>query len=206
MPIYTCERCLKEFKQKGHLTKHMNRKNPCQEVKSKLESMVQSAVESKVENIIIEKKLISKQTENEEATTDMETQSKDKINFDKMNVKQLQDICRKNDIKGFSGKKREVLVQFVMNSLDTAIIPVNTNTNKIICDKTIVKTSNNEVQQSKKSLKFIDLFSSISSNQVVSILCMFEMYSCSTYVNFPSLNAHFILVNFSSGYCMNVAL
>ncbi len=123
--------------------------------------MVQSAVESKVENIIIEKKLISKQTENEEATTDMETQSKDKINFDKMNVKQLQDICRKNDIKGFSGKKREVLVQFVMNSLDTAIIPVNTNTNKIICDKTIVKTTNNEVQQSKKSLKFIDLFCGI---------------------------------------------
>ena len=69
MPIYTCERCLKEFKQKGHLANHMKRKNPCQEVKSKLESMVQSAVESKMENIIIDKKLISKTTEIEAATS-----------------------------------------------------------------------------------------------------------------------------------------
>ena len=63
MTIYTCERCLKEFKQKGHYMKHMKRKNLCQDNKSKIESMVESAVESKVENIIIDKKLISKNEE-----------------------------------------------------------------------------------------------------------------------------------------------
>jgi len=118
MPIYTCERCLKEFKQKGHLSNHMKRKNPCQEVKSKLESMVESAVQSKVENIIIEKKLISKETENEEATS-MAAQSKHEVKYDKMTIKQLKDICRKNGIKGFSGKKHKELVEFVTNILNT---------------------------------------------------------------------------------------
>ena len=54
MPVYTCQRCLKDFKQKGHLASHMNRKNPCQEVKLKLESMVESAVETKIENALDE--------------------------------------------------------------------------------------------------------------------------------------------------------
>ena len=29
MVIYSCEKCGKEFKQKGHYTKHWNKKNPC---------------------------------------------------------------------------------------------------------------------------------------------------------------------------------
>ena len=83
MPVYTCDRCLKEFKQKGHLTNHMNRKNPCQEVKSKLESIVNNAVESKVENIILEKKLIVNNVENEVATS-MAAQSKHEVKYDNM--------------------------------------------------------------------------------------------------------------------------
>lgn len=37
MPTYTCPRCLKEFKQKGHLQSHSKRKNPCQEIGIKKE-------------------------------------------------------------------------------------------------------------------------------------------------------------------------
>jgi len=56
MPIYTCERCLKEFSQKSHYTKHQNKKIHCQNNKEKIEEVV--------ENIIINKKLISNNTEN----------------------------------------------------------------------------------------------------------------------------------------------
>ena len=55
MPKYTCERCLKEFSQKSHYTKHQNKKIPCQDNKGKIEEVV--------ENIII-KKLILNNTEN----------------------------------------------------------------------------------------------------------------------------------------------
>jgi len=54
MPKYTCERCLKEFSQKSHYTKHQNKKLPCQDNKGKIEEVV--------ENIFINKKLISNKT------------------------------------------------------------------------------------------------------------------------------------------------
>lgn len=165
MPIYTCERCLKEFKQKGHLANHMKRKNPCQEVKSKLESMVESAVESKMENIIIEKKLKSKDTGNE-AATNMAAQSKHEIRYENMNVKQLKDICRKNGIKGISDKRKNELIEIIKNALC-----ILDNTNKIISDTIITKSTNNEVQKSKQSLKFIDLFCGIGGfHQVLKML------------------------------------
>ncbi len=66
MPKYTCERCLKEFSQKSHYTKHQNKKIPCQNNKEKIEEVV--------ENIIINKKLISNNTENINQTT-MESQT-----------------------------------------------------------------------------------------------------------------------------------
>jgi len=56
MPKYTCERCLEEFSQKSHFNKHQNKKLPCQDNKGKIGEAV--------ENIIINKKLISNNTEN----------------------------------------------------------------------------------------------------------------------------------------------
>ena len=50
MPKYTCEGCLKEFSQKSHYTKHQNKKLPCQDIKGKIEEVVEN---------IINKKLIS---------------------------------------------------------------------------------------------------------------------------------------------------
>lgn len=37
MTNYTCERCLKDFTQKSHYDKHINKKNPCQNNKIKVE-------------------------------------------------------------------------------------------------------------------------------------------------------------------------
>jgi adenine-specific DNA-methyltransferase len=54
MPKYTCERCLKEFSQKSHFNKHQTKKIPCQDNKGK--------IEKDVDNIILNKKLISNKT------------------------------------------------------------------------------------------------------------------------------------------------
>ena len=61
MAKYTCERCLKEFSQKSHYDKHQNKKNPCQDNKGKIEEVV--------ENIIINKNLISNNPENKDINT-----------------------------------------------------------------------------------------------------------------------------------------
>jgi len=66
---YTCERCLKEFSQKSHYTKHQNKKLPCQDNKGKIEEVVEN---------IINKKLISNNTEN--IITNMEDTSKQNEN------------------------------------------------------------------------------------------------------------------------------
>jgi len=52
MPVYTCESCLKEFSQKSHYNKHLERKNPCQNNKGKIEE------DEKIDNSL-HKKLIS---------------------------------------------------------------------------------------------------------------------------------------------------
>ena len=88
MPKYTCERCLKEFSQKSHYTKHQNKKIPCQDNKGKIEEVV--------ENIIINKKLISNNTENITQTT-MESQSETLIKTNpKLHVHCLTNYQKKN--------------------------------------------------------------------------------------------------------------
>ena len=56
MPKYTCERCLKEFSQKSHYDKHLNKKISCQDNRGKIEKVIES--------IIINKKLISNNPKN----------------------------------------------------------------------------------------------------------------------------------------------
>jgi len=74
MVNYGCEKCGKEFSQRGHYTKHLNKKNPCV-VESKVKEMLDKVVEEKlkelnnkkliVENTVIEEhKLKDKQIKN----------------------------------------------------------------------------------------------------------------------------------------------
>ena len=53
MVKYSCERCGKIFKQKCHYINHLERKNPCQNIKDKVDMLV----EMKVKEILDEKKL-----------------------------------------------------------------------------------------------------------------------------------------------------
>ena len=41
MVKYGCEKCGKEFSQKGHYTKHLNKKNPCI-IESKVKEMLEN--------------------------------------------------------------------------------------------------------------------------------------------------------------------
>ena len=51
MPKYTCERCLKDFKQKSHYERHHARKTPCQDNKDKIKEIVNEVVEEKLKEI-----------------------------------------------------------------------------------------------------------------------------------------------------------
>ena len=48
MPTYVCECCLKEFSQKSHYNKHMNRKTPYQNNKEKIEKVVENIINKKL--------------------------------------------------------------------------------------------------------------------------------------------------------------
>ena len=50
MVNYSCEKCGKEFSQKGHYTKHLNKKNTCV-VESKVKEMLDKSIEEKLENM-----------------------------------------------------------------------------------------------------------------------------------------------------------
>jgi DNA adenine methylase len=92
MPKYTCERCLKQFSQKSHYTKHQNKKMPCQDNKGKIEEIV--------ENIILNKKLILNNTKNV-ITTTMATSKQSSLEKmyekDEKYMKEYLDTLRKKD-------------------------------------------------------------------------------------------------------------
>ena len=71
MSKYTCEKCGKEFKQKGHYTTHLNKKNPCVN-ELKIKEIVDKAVEEKISKIknniifeIMEDEIITEPSETE---------------------------------------------------------------------------------------------------------------------------------------------
>lgn len=49
MVNYSCEKCGKEFSQKGHYTKHLNKKNPCI-IESQVKEMLDKVIEENVNN------------------------------------------------------------------------------------------------------------------------------------------------------------
>ena len=139
MTKYTCERCLKEFSQKSHYTKHQNKKKSCQDNKGKIEEVV--------ENIIINNKLILNNTENIIINT-METKPKhtEYVNeFEKMKLKELLSYCREHKIKGFSNKNKKELISHIKNENLISCKNENENENEIMVDN----VSEPSVNQSK---------------------------------------------------------
>ena len=54
MVKHICEKCLKEFKQKGHLTNHLNRINPCK-LEKDLKQIVNEAIDEKLQKVEYDK-------------------------------------------------------------------------------------------------------------------------------------------------------
>ena len=87
MVNYSCEKCGKEFSQKGHYTKHLNKKNPCV-VESKLKEMLDKSIEEKLENM---KLLVNDNNYKKEENKITEEPDSKKIN------NYVQKIVKKND-------------------------------------------------------------------------------------------------------------
>ena len=56
MPIYTCERCLKEFSQKSYYDIHIKRKNPCHKYNTEKVFEETDSIKNKIDKLISETK------------------------------------------------------------------------------------------------------------------------------------------------------
>tara|TARA_B100001996_G_C18623753_1_gene578880 strand:- start:229 stop:1176 length:948 start_codon:yes stop_codon:yes gene_type:complete len=81
MVSYSCEKCGKEFSQKGHYTRHLNKKNPCV-VESKIKEMLDKVVEEKLEKI----KLSSINLENNQVYNEDCINGMKKLNDDSVDI------------------------------------------------------------------------------------------------------------------------
>ncbi len=54
MVNYSCENCGKTFKQKGHYTKHLQRKTPCENINDRLEKTIENKIKELIESGSIE--------------------------------------------------------------------------------------------------------------------------------------------------------
>ena len=119
MVNYSCEKCGKTFKQKGHYMKHLQRKTPCDNIKDKIENIVEKKVDElmkeKLQDLVekgdIEvknKNLISSNQNSNTENTEME------------NKKSLKPI-----IKWSGGKKDEIKLfeKYIPNEYDIYIEP-----------------------------------------------------------------------------------
>ena len=90
MVNYSCEKCGKTFKQKGHYMKHLQRKTPCDNIKDKIENIVEKKddelVKEKLQDLVekgdIEiknKNLISNNQNSNIDNTEMENKKQYKI-------------------------------------------------------------------------------------------------------------------------------
>jgi DNA adenine methylase len=124
MPVYTCERCLKEFSQKSHFNKHLERKNPCQNNKGKIEEVVEKMVNEKIDNTLnkkLNKKLIG---DNENII--IQSPSSNKMcstKFEEMKVSELKIYCKENGIKGISGLKKQDIIT-IINNKNISLSPI----------------------------------------------------------------------------------
>lgn len=121
MPIYTCERCLKEFSQKSHFNTHLKRKNPCQNNKGKIEEVVEKLVNEKIDNSLHKKLIGGNKNIIISKTNNMNTELK----FEEMKVSELKKYCKENGIKGISGMKKQYIISIINNkNKNTSLSPI----------------------------------------------------------------------------------
>lgn len=98
MPIYACDRCLKEFSQKSHYTKHLNKKIPCQDNKGKIEEVVKNIIMNK------QSQIISKEDENTSINTPNVVEKDTVVDIDLQKFSKC-DVFTPDDISQFMASK-----------------------------------------------------------------------------------------------------
>lgn len=151
MTVYTCERCLKEFSQKSHFNKHLERKNTCQNNKGKIEEVVEKMVIEKIDNTL-NKKLICVNENNIIHSPSSNKMSS--INFGEMKVSELKKYCKENGIQGVSCLKKTNIIDKINE---------NNNMKKKGLIEYKKKSNRNHIisKNNGNNMKFIDLFCGI---------------------------------------------
>ena len=106
MTKYTCETCQKVFSQKGHLEDHNNRKRPC-----KKDNTIEALVEKKVQEALSK---TNKAAVKIDPTTTTKMQS-NQMDYSKKSREELIAICKEKSIKGYSGKKKEDILNLIQD-------------------------------------------------------------------------------------------
>ena len=138
MAKYSCENCQKAFTQKGHLEDHRNRKRPC-----KKDNTIEALVEQKVKEAISKIDKIPSPPTSQPTTMD----------YSKKTREELIAVCKEKSIKGYSGKKKDEIIQLLAHKVPAEITPQNAVVQNSIVD--IIPNTD------MTHMKYIDLFCGI---------------------------------------------
>ena len=137
MVNYSCEKCGKEFNQKGHYTKHLNKKNPCV-VESKVKEILNKVVEEKFNKMV---------------SNNITINTSNNINISKMTKLELLEKCKELDITKCLSKSKSQLIELINNKFKQS------NQVKIILsNEQILKQNTPEDKINTEPLNVIDLF------------------------------------------------
>jgi len=154
MGKYSCEKCAKIFSQKSHYEQHIKRKKPCEIETDKLKSLIDKAVEEKL-NEITKKITIN--------SIEPIIKMNEKTDIYKMSKKELLYKCKEFGIMKCSSKNKSQLIQLINSKNNFVPIQIE-NIVKISRNLPVNEYANNDIinnEQSKQSntaLNVIDLF------------------------------------------------
>lgn len=146
MVKYSCETCQKTFTQKGHFEKHTSRKRPC-----KKDNTIEVLVEQKVKEVLSKMNMVD---DKNESSTDQEIKS-NQMDYTKKTREELIAICKEKKIKGYSGKKKDYILNLIQDKepKQTEFVERKNDTNLSLIEECL---SINEVAY---KLKVLSLFS-----------------------------------------------
>jgi DNA (cytosine-5)-methyltransferase 1 len=144
MVKYKCETCQKVFTQKRHYDSHKNCKKHCNK-----DNTMEELIEQKVQEALSKTNsgIVKIDTS---PTTDILS---NEFNYSKKTREELIIICKERNIKGYSNKKKEDIIQLLTNKVTKDITPENSIVQHAIVD-IIPKTD-------ITNIKYIDLFCGI---------------------------------------------
>jgi len=142
MVKYTCDTCDKGFAQKGHLADHKARKRPCRK-----DNTIEALVERKVEAALSRTSTGVEHVETSTTTPaplrqmDHSTKTRD----------ELITICKGRCIAGYSGKKKEAILDLLRDNERTPEDPTQTTNHETSNQETSNQATSNQETTNKKN-------------------------------------------------------